>query len=80
MTLSEKLKQLFGKAPEVKSYDRAHLRPVIRASICTGEQTAGFRDSRDGKFHEVMLLRTDADLEEFCRTYGISPGEILTEY
>jgi hypothetical protein len=24
-----------------------------------------------GKFHEVMLIRTSQDLEEFKRTYGI---------
>ena len=28
----------------------------------------------------VMLIRTDADLREFCRSYGIRPDEITTEY
>ncbi len=62
----------------------AHLRPgapgaVIRASICTGEKAAGFRDLRTGRFTEIMLLRTPGDLEAFRRLYGIS-GEIPTRY
>lgn len=74
-----KLKALFSKAP-AKSYDREQLCPVIRESICTGEQTAGFRERTTGRFHEVMLIRTDADLAQFCKTYGISPEEIETIY
>ncbi len=41
--------------------------PVIRSSICTGEQVACMRERETGKLHEVMLLRTEADREEFCR-------------
>ena len=29
------------------SYDREALTPVIRCSICTGEQVAGFRRKKD---------------------------------
>ena len=36
--------------------------PVIRSSICTGEQVAGFKDLTSGKFEELMLLRDDRDL------------------
>ena len=75
-----KLKSLFVKEKPVQSYDRDTLRPVIRESICTGEQTAGFQDVHTGKFSAVMLIRTNADLKEFCRSYGIRPEEITTEY
>ena len=71
---------LFRKKPKQLPYDRENLRPVIRASICTGEQTAGFRNIHTGKFSEVMLIRNDSDLEEFLELYGISPAEITTEY
>ena len=53
--------------------------PAIRCSICTGEQVAGFMDSRTGRFEEVMLLRTPADLEWFRREYGVT-GEITKIY
>ena len=53
--------------------------PVIRCSICTGEQVAGFRDGETGRFEEVMLLRTPEDLERFRQQYGIS-GEIEKIY
>ena len=46
--------------------------PAIRCSICTGEQVAGFRNLSDGRFEEVMLIRTSADLKAFREQYGIS--------
>ena len=71
---------LFRKKQEVRTYDPAVQRPVIRASICTGERTAGFRNLQTGKFTEVMLVRTEEDLLEFRRLYGLGDGEISTEY
>jgi len=66
---------LFRKRREQKtpaSYDDRILTPVIRCSICTGEQVAGFRNKVSGRFEEVMLLRNDADLQEFRNRYGIT--------
>lgn len=74
------LKELLGRKPEAKGYDREKLRPVIRSSICTGEQVAGFQNKQTGRFSEVMLIRTDADLQEFMALYGITRSEITTEY
>lgn len=54
------------------SYDPEKMAPAIRCSICTGEQTAGFRDRASGEFHEVCMLRNDADLQTFMRDYGIT--------
>ena len=61
------------------SYDRENMIPAIRASICTGEQVAGFRDKNGGRFEEVMLIRNNADLIEFRERYGID-GEIARFY
>ena len=46
---------LFSKRTEKKTYDRSTQKPVIKASICNGEQVAGFKDIHTGKFEEVML-------------------------
>lgn len=70
----------FKKKQETRTYDRQTQKPVIRASICTGERTAGFRNLQTGKFTEVMLVRTEEDLREFRRLYGLGDGEISTEY
>ena len=64
------------KKPAAQAYQGT---PVIRCSICTGEQVAGFRDSETGRFEEVMLLRSPGDLEQFKQQYGIS-GEIEKIY
>lgn len=60
------------KQPAPKSYDREHLRPVIRSSICTGEEVAGFQELESGRFHEDRLLKSPRDLQEFLEEYGIS--------
>ena len=67
---------MFGKK-EKKSlkplYDKENQKPVIRASICNGEQVAGFRDIHTGEFSEVMFLANRNDLEIFLHRYGIEP-------
>ena len=69
----------FKKKVEKKTYDKTHMKPVIKASICNGEQVAGFRDIHTGAFEEVMLIRGDDDLAEFMRMYGIE-GKIEKIY
>lgn len=61
-------------------FDREHQKPVIRSSICTGEQVAGFRDLNTGKFMEIMLVRDNEDMEKFCNNYGVSREEITREW
>lgn len=53
------------------AYDPAKQKAVLRCSICTGEQVAGFRDVHSGKFEEVMLIRDQADLQYFKEQYGV---------
>lgn len=59
-------------------YDPEAEKPIIRASICTGEKVAGFRNKTSGAFHEVMLIRDGKDLDEFLSAYGLSGVD--TEY
>ena len=67
--------KLFGKKKTVYAFDPAKEKPVIRASICTGEQAAGFKDLQSGHFHEVMLIRDEKDLQKFMKTYGLQAVE-----
>lgn len=71
--------RLFKKKAEVQYYDKENKKSVIKASICTGEQVAGFKDIRTGKMEEVMLIRNQVDLERFKAMYGIEE-EIAKEY
>lgn len=59
-----------NKMPTV-AYDPVKQKAVIRCSICTGEQVAGFQDVHTGKFEEVMLIRDQADLQHFKDQYGV---------
>lgn len=62
------------------SYDKENLRPVIRASICNGEQVAGFKNIHTGKFSEVMSIKSEKDREEFLEKYGIVREDVRREY
>ena len=79
------MKQDFGKKPYYEQYlsddipfDPDKQTAVIRCSICTGEQVAGFKSRENGHFTEVMLIRDAADLEKFKKIYDIT--EIKKEY
>ncbi|MCR5558077.1 MAG: aspartate dehydrogenase [Butyrivibrio sp.] len=67
------------KQIQKKSYDSANQKPVIKCSICNGEQVAGFQDVHTGSFEEVMLIRNSEDLFVFKSQYGIE-GDISKIY
>ena len=70
---------LFKKNAVVLTYDKENKKPVIKSSICNGEQVAGFKDIHTGKIEEVMLIKSMADLDKFKAMYGINE-EIAKEY
>ena len=71
---------MFKRKQVKESYDRENQRPVIRASICTGEKVAGFKDIHTGKFTEVMVIRDSKDMEEFTTKYDIFASDIRKEW
>ena len=44
---------------QVIEFDKEKKKAIIRCSICTGEQVAGFKDKQTGHFTEIMLIRND---------------------
>ena len=56
----------------VKKYNPGLKKPVLRTRIANGERMAGFTDLVTGRFEGVMLVKTDEDLAEFMRRYGIT--------
>lgn len=73
---------MFGRRKKVavSTYDKSGKIPVIRSSICTGEQVAGFKDLVSGKFEELMLIRDDRDFAEFLQRYQVEESEIKREW
>lgn len=85
IVFSIEMKQDFGKKPYYETYlsedipfDPDKQIAVIKCSICTGEQVAGFKSKEDGHFTEVMLIRGAKDIEVFKEIYSIT--EIKKEY
>lgn len=60
------------------NYDKETQKPVLKCSICNGEQVAGFKNLQTGRFEEIMLIRNESDLQEFKERYSVS--EISKEY
>ena len=73
---------MFGirKKPQVIPYDKSGKIPVIRSSICTGEQVAGFKDPVSGKFDDLMLIRNSNDLAEFLSLFQVDESDIQREW
>jgi hypothetical protein len=69
---------LFSRKIKKLTYGSENQIPVLRCSICTGEQVAGFKDVHTGKFTEVTVIRSRQDLDTFMKTYDIST--ITKEY
>ncbi len=56
---------------QVLEYDKEKEIPVLKCSICTGEQVAGFKDIHTGKIRDLMLINSEQDLERFKMMYGV---------
>ncbi len=59
-------------AAQKADYDHDNQEPVLKCSICTGEQVAGFRNVHTGGFEDVMLIRGESDLRKFMDMYGLA--------
>ncbi len=67
-------------APDKIIYNPSAMSPAIRASICTGEQTAGFISRETGAFTGVMLINSPEDRKRFCKEFGIKDTDIKVIY
>ena len=54
--------------------------PVLRCSICTGEQVLCAKERSTGQLLELMLIKSPAQLDGFCAENGIFREEIEKIY
>ena len=72
---------LFGKKKsEYPKMPVGDFEPVLRCSICTGEQVLCARNSGTGELHEIMLIRRPDDLAGFCGANGIAVSDVQKVY
>lgn len=53
-------------------YDKENEIPVLKCSICNGEQVTGFQNRMTGKIREIGCIRSPRELEEFMEGCGVS--------
>ena len=65
---------MFGKKKivQIEQFDKENYRAVLRCSICTGEQVAGFKNIHTGEFHDIMLIKSGDDLDAFQEMYDVA--------
>lgn len=63
---------MFKNKSQRPKYDKTNKKAVLKCSICTGEQVAGFKDIHTGHFDEIMLIRNAADLDTFMEMYDVA--------
>lgn len=72
---------LFGKKkykiPEFRPEDHE---PVLKCSICTGEQVFCLMDRKTRDIKELMLVTSPACLQEICADNGIDPETVRKIY
>jgi hypothetical protein len=68
------------KDPEVPVIRNKSGEPVLRCSICTGEQVLCLRDRETGKLTEIMMIHSPDELERVCRANSIDPAAITKVY
>ncbi len=54
--------------------------PVLRCSICTGEQVLCLQVDGSTELKEIMLIRSPGELDEVCRANGLDPQTIRKVY
>ena len=59
------------KVLPIEQFDKANYRAVLKCSICTGEQVAGFKNIHTGEFHDLMLIKNAEDLDAFQEMYDV---------
>ncbi len=73
---------MFGKKKKqtepIVPFDPEEQIPILKCSICNGEQVAGFKDKKTGHFTEVAFIRNDEELRDFMKAYGIE--DVIKEY
>lgn len=60
------------KTVQIEQFDKDNYRAVLRCSICTGEQVAGFKNIYTGEFHDIMLIKNGDDLDAFQEMYDVA--------
>ena len=68
------------KKKDLPRFPEGDYKPVQRCSICTGERVLCARERSTGKIHELMLIRSDDELEDFCRANAIAPESVRRIY
>ena len=68
------------KRNDIPHVDSDVSEPVLRCSICTGEQVLCARDRQTGQLTELMLIRIPSDLDEFCEANAINADDVRKIY
>lgn len=70
----------FSKKRKYPAFPEGDYEPVLRCSICTGEQVLCARDNKTKELTPLQLITTPDDLYGFCKENGIDPDKVKKVY
>lgn len=68
------------KKPDFPKIDAVKYEPVLRCSICTGEQVLCIIDRETRDMKELLLITSPKLLAEICEFNGLDPESIRKIY
>lgn len=71
---------IFKKKRKYPKFPEGNYEPVIRCSICTGEQVLCARDEKTQELTPIQLIGSPDDLYGFCEENGIDPDTVKKVY
>lgn len=72
---------LFGnKNKNNPVFDSSKKEPVLRCSICTGEQVLCIIDRESGEMEELAMITSPDQLSRICRANKIDPSSVRKIY
>ena len=71
---------IFRKKRKYPEFPEGNYEPVIRCSICTGEQVICARDIETEELIPIQLISSPDDLIGFCSENGPDPDKLKKVY
>lgn len=65
---------------ERSTYNSRYWTPLVRGSMCNGNQCAGFRNKETGDFEEICKIETPKDLSNFQFKYHLKRKDLQREW
>ncbi|MBR2541019.1 MAG: aspartate dehydrogenase [Mogibacterium sp.] len=69
-----------NKNKNIPAFDSLKKEPVLRCSICTGEQVLCIIDRESGEMEELAMITSPDQLARICKVNNVDPSSVRKIY